>query len=200
MGQSRRCGTVSKQLLRRELLDIRAVLSRSTRREESAKVRQRLHSLPILRQARVVVGYHPLPTEVDLLPLLRALRREGKTIGLPRVVGRDLEVRAWRPADRLRTGPFRIKEPPPQSPLVEPVRIGAVLVPGLGFDRHGYRLGFGKGYFDRFLAGLPKATRVGIAFRECVRPRLPRTRRDVPMDWVVTPDEAFPILDRGSID
>ena len=105
---------------------------------------------------------------------------------VPRIVkGRRLLVHPYDPA-RLVRHRFGMLEPAPDSPLVDPEILDIVLVPGVAFDQHGGRLGFGGGYYDRFLSITP-ALCVGVTFDTCLAKDLPCSEHDQRMDWVVTP-------------
>lgn len=106
----------------------------------------------------------------------------------PRITkGRQLALHPYDP-DRLVRHRFGMLEPAANLPVVDPATVDVVLVPGVAFDRRGGRLGFGGGYYDRFLPTTP-ALRVGIAFDQCLAEELPCGRHDQRMDWVATPTE-----------
>jgi 5-formyltetrahydrofolate cyclo-ligase len=79
-------------------------------------------------------------------------------------------------------------EPAPDSPIVAPEKIQLALVPGLAFDRHGWRLGYGGGYFDRFLKDF-QGISAGVVFQALLLDEVPHTPLDVPMRWIVTERE-----------
>lgn len=178
-----------KSLLRKQLLEARQALSPGARQAQSQAIMRRLGTLAPFRSAHVVLAYSALPAEVDVAPLLLASLAQGKVVGLPRVDGPRLDPRRWIPTESLVRGRFGVWEPAPSATPLAPESLDLVLVPGVGFDHEGHRLGFGQGFYDRFLATLPTAFRVGLAFREQVVPQLPVTSKDIGMDWVVTPDE-----------
>ncbi len=135
-----------------------------------------------------VTGYWPTRGEIDPRPLLHALARRGHTIGLPVVAGpaQPLMFRAWRPGDALIEGHYAIMTPPESAAEVRP---DALLVPLLAFDRRGFRLGYGGGFYDRTLAKLRAAGHVyavGLAFAAQQVEAVPRTARDQPLDALAT--------------
>jgi 5-formyltetrahydrofolate cyclo-ligase len=141
----------------------------------------------------VISGYWPLEGEFDPRPLMERLLERGHPIGLPVVIGRDqpLQFRDWRPGIALVPGPFRVATPPPDAPLLEP-RI--LLVPMLAFDREGYRLGYGGGFYDRTLEQLRAragALAVGTAFDGQEVAHVPHADFDQPLDWIVTERRAL---------
>ncbi len=113
----------------------------------------------------------------DLLPHIRW--------AVPRIQGRDLVIHPYEPA-RLARHRFGILEPAADLPVIEPAEIAIALVPGIAFDRSGVRLGWGGGYYDRFLTTMP-ALRVGITYEECLTDELPCTENDQRMNWIATP-------------
>jgi len=131
----------------------------------------------------VVSGFWPIGEEIDIRPLLHALHARGHTIVLPVTPrrGNPLTFRTWQPGDVLepeRFGTFR------------PVGQGAVpdflLVPLLAFDRRGYRLGYGAGFYDRTLAGLPRRFALGVAYAVQEVENVPAGPHDVRLDAVAT--------------
>lgn len=168
------------------------------------RIRERflVELLPLLGLApqAVVAGYIPVRNEIDVLPLVRALMGRGHTAAMPCVVGpgAPLLFRRWELGGSLVPRPFGLLEPDEQAPAVEP---DLVLAPLLAFDRHGYRLGNGRGYYDRTLAGL-RARRpivaVGLAFAAQEVLSLPIGEHDQRLDWVVTESAVIRPLDPTS--
>ncbi len=135
--------------------------------------------LPWLRERgfQDILLYHPLPLELDLTPLLE---RYPARYYLPKVAGEGLSVHPFGP---LVPGPFGLMEP--ATSAVEPEVLDLVLVPGLAFDLEGFRLGRGRGFYDRFLASVAAKT-VGVAPEALLLPRLPRDPWDVPVAYLAT--------------
>jgi len=133
----------------------------------------------------IVAFCWPFRNEYDARHLLRRLRGRGAVCALPVVVAprTPLEFRAWKPGDRLAAGVYDIPYPA-AGPACVP---DTVLLPMNGFDRQGFRLGYGGGYFDRTLAALAKRPAViGIAFEFAAIPTIHPQPYDIPMDFVVT--------------
>ena len=136
----------------------------------------------------VVSGYWPLADEMDPRPILRRLAAAGHVIGLPVVTGRGapLVFRCWHPDADLVAGTFGVMTPGPEAPEVVP---RVVLAPLLAFDRAGYRLGYGGGFYDRTLEALRAkgevlAVGLGYACQEVAA--VPREPTDQRLDWLVT--------------
>ncbi|MDI3328850.1 MAG: 5-formyltetrahydrofolate cyclo-ligase [Alicyclobacillaceae bacterium] len=135
--------------------------------------------------AGTLLAYVPIRSEVDIRPAVDRARRRGMTVAFPKVrPDGDLEAIPALRWEDLRAGAFGIPEP--EGNPVEPARIDAVLVPGIAFDRLGRRLGYGKGYYDRFLRRVPGAAKAGVAFAGQWVDRLPADPHDVPVDYVIT--------------
>lgn len=152
-------------------------------------VRERLVDGIALPRAAVVAGYFPLDDELDPRPAMWALAAAGHGLALPRMQGADrpLAFHAYAPDDALVRGVFGVMEPSPERPRVEPV---VLLVPLLGFDRQGRRLGWGKGYYDRTLRDLrsrnPQVLAIGLAFAAQEVDEIPADDTDEVLDLVVT--------------
>jgi 5-formyltetrahydrofolate cyclo-ligase len=143
-----------------------------------------------------VSGYWPIGSEIDVRPLLERLARAGHPLGLPVVEGRGrpLLFRAWRPGEPLEPAGFGLAQPPADRPVVTP---RVLLVPLLAFDRAGWRLGYGGGFYDRTLERLravePATLAVGLAWAAQEVERVPLEPTDQRLDWIVTEAEAIRI-------
>lgn len=131
------------------------------------------------------MAYLAFRSEIDLGSLFDAL--PGIRWVVPRVTGKRMVAHVYDP-NRLVRHRFGMLEPAPELLSVEPEEIDVILVPGVAFDRRGGRLGFGGGYYDRFLPATA-ALRVGITHSVCLADELPCDVHDAKMDWVVTPAE-----------
>ncbi|MGN1445190.1 MAG: 5-formyltetrahydrofolate cyclo-ligase [Eubacteriales bacterium] len=155
-----------------------------------------LYRLPVFRQTPLICAYIPLPGEIDLFPVWRRADGLGKAVAFPCTEEGDptmifRRVPAFDPA-QLVPGPFHTRQPGEACPaLSETDFTGAlILVPGLTFDDYGYRLGYGGGYYDRFLRDLARrgilTTTVGLIFEDCRAKELPREAHDIPVDYVIS--------------
>jgi 5-formyltetrahydrofolate cyclo-ligase len=141
----------------------------------------------------IISGFMPLKSEINPLPLLQKLAEAGARLALPAIAGRGMPLimRAWEFGAPLDRGQWGIREPKPDAPEVEP---DILLVPLLAFDRAGYRLGYGAGYYDMTihrLRALKPVTAVGIAFAAQEVPKIPTTPRDERLDLVLTEREVI---------
>lgn len=145
-----------------------------------------LHTLLYPQLPAVVAGVWPLPHEVNLCPLCHILVDAGATMVLPETPprGQPLIFRRWTPDTPMMQGRFGTEFP--AGPVLQPA---IILVPLLGFDRTGNRLGYGGGYYDRTLAGLPDALSIGYAPSCQELDSLPTGPYDRPLSCIVTEKE-----------
>jgi len=128
-------------------------------------------------------------SEIDTVPMIEAALAQGKRVAAPRAhpESRELtpcEIRNI--AEDLAPGAHNIREPKAHCQPVSLDQIDLVIVPAAAWGDDGYRVGYGGGYYDRFLSRLPRATRVGLGFEMQVVPRVPREPQDLPVDILVT--------------
>lgn len=160
-----------------------------TRRDQAAAAQSSAGILLVAHAprfvAKCVAAYHPIRSEIDPLPLARAIAAHGAMMALPAVTEAGIEFRAWRDGDVLtKNGKLGIAEP--EGPEVVP---DLILVPLLAFTREGDRLGYGAGHYDRYLAAHPDVRTVGLAFAEQRVATLPLEPHDVRLDAILTPQE-----------
>ena len=184
----------TKSRLRRQLLSRRATLTQTERQQKSAVIASHIVGMPVFLSSHTIMVYLALPQEVQTVSIIQAARRQGKRIVVPVVEDdRLMAVELSQPTARLRRGAFGILEPEPPAAVVRPEEIQYVAVPGVAFDRRGVRLGFGKGFYDRFLVQLPATTyRCGLAFCIQMVPCVPWLPHDIRMHGVVTEQGLIP--------
>ncbi|WP_018411918.1 5-formyltetrahydrofolate cyclo-ligase [Methyloversatilis thermotolerans] len=181
---------------RLRLLAEREAVDSALRRVRNAEITGYLQAgFPLLRQ--MTTGFcWPFRGEFDARHLLRELRMHGARSALPEVVARDapLVFREWWPGVATRAGVFGLPVPEDGS-VVQP---HALLIPMVGFDARGYRLGYGGGYFDRTLAACAAPPlKIGVAFELNRIPSIHPQPHDIPMDYIVTEAGIFEVADDG---
>lgn len=172
-----------KRALRRQLRQTRAALPASTRRRAAQAAARHLARACRRWHAQHIALYLGVPEELDTGPLVVALR--GARLYMPRV-GRDGALRFTRLAPPLLRNRYGIREPAARS---RPPRLDVIVLPLVGFDAQGRRLGMGGGYYDRLLArarAFRRPLRVGLAFAAQEVAALPAGAHDVRLDAVVT--------------
>lgn len=181
--------TTEKKGLRLHMRQRRAALISARGAEFAERVAG--HSLGFLDPADhcVVSAFASMPDELDTRPIVMRLVTDGYRLALPVMQGKGkpLLFRAWAPGDAMNTGTWGIREPRDDKPLLAP---DVFLVPLLAFDRHGWRLGYGGGFYDRTLREARSArpiVAVGLALDEQEVDDVPHLDYDERLDWVLTP-------------
>ncbi len=189
--------SMDKKVLRRKALSCRRSLSKEKIEKKSEKIKERLFNLSVFKQAKVVLFYLSLPEEVQTYSMIKAAFRINKRVALPVVknVNRReiIPFEIKNPEPELILGPFKIPQPKPSEcyPL-SLEEIDLVVVPGVAFDERGNRLGFGAGFYDRFLKKLTHQTKfVGLAFECQLTDKIPSEKHDISMDYVVTEERVI---------
>ena len=186
--------TSEKDQLRREMRERRLALPLETARDAAERAAQAILALPALLAAQVVALYSAFRGELSTWPLAQALRAHGVKLCYPRVRGRQRLLDFLEVAHESQLVPSRlgIPEPPDGSPIMAPSAIDVIVVPGLAFDPHGGRLGWGGAYYDTTLAAAQRALRVGYAFELQIVPHVPQNGGDQRVDVLVTENGARP--------
>jgi 5-formyltetrahydrofolate cyclo-ligase len=176
-----------KQILRQEARALLSSFSPEKIRDDSVRACQLLRDQSIWRNAKSVLLYAPLQRELDIWDLFREATRSRKIVALPRFdAATGTYVAAEAAENALISGAFGALEPPSGAPIIKPLDF--ILVPGLGFDSQGRRLGRGRGFYDRILSEAPVGSvKCGIAFDEQILSEIPAEAHDVSVDFIVTP-------------
>ena len=178
-----------KRDLRDKYKDLRRAMSPEQKREADRRIRERVLSTYQYKGASMLLTYVSTAIEVDTREIIRQAWADGKTVCVPRCREgeRLMDFYEITSFDQLEKGAFGVLEPvPDKCRKVTQFDDSFCIVPGLGFDHFGFRLGYGKGYYDRFLSRYD-GFKVGICYNECISHRLPRGRYDVPIDLLATP-------------
>ena len=174
----------AKGALRRHLKAVRASLDGPGKRERDQRIGEQVLAWWRRTRPPLLAVYWPLSGEPDLHATYAQLAQEGAALALPVVVQRHaaLAFAAWTPGEPMALDPMSIAVPAELRTLARPP---ALLVPCLGFNEHGYRLGYGGGFYDRTLAAPPRPFTIGIAYA-CQQALFEGDSHDVPLDIVVT--------------
>ena len=174
----------SKKELRRYLLKLRREMSAEVWQEKSERICRHLQTSELFAECLTILAFFSFRQE----PHLSLLFGESRRWGFPRCVGKSLSWHVWKPGEVLETGSFGIFEPPAQAPLLTAAEVDLILVPAVGCDVRGYRLGYGGGFYDRLFA-LPeweRVPRVGVVFEEAFLPVVPVDEWDCRLTAVCT--------------
>ena len=184
-----------KKEYRARLSERASALEPAARAAESAAISDTVLRSFAFRQARTVFCFVSLPSEPDTRPILEETLRSGKTLLVPKCVGKTMVPVPVTDLSALKPGAYGIPEPVslPSAPCPEP---DLVLVPCVAASKTGARLGHGAGYYDAYLAACP-APKVCLCFDALLLPDLPAEPHDVPMDAVVTASGVFACANGG---
>lgn len=176
----------AKRALRERMRRVRAALPPAERAALAERIEATLLALPEVGEARTILLFYSFGSEVPTGGLAARLLAEGRRLLLPYLAEGGMEAAEVRAGDPMSPTHYGPKEPERRVP-VDPAEVDAVITPGLAFDRRGYRLGYGGGYYDRYLARLPSRTlRIGLAFSVQLVEEVPHDPADQPVDLVVT--------------
>ena len=178
---------LTKKELRALLKRRRAELPTDQKAAWDRTIAEHISASPLFENASMLLLYAPMENEVNLLPLARLARTRGIPIAFPRSHTEDctLTFHILTPDARLSAGAYGIAEPPLDAPVCVPDERALCILPGLSFDRAGNRLGYGKGYYDRFLESFPGVT-LGVVYSPLVLRAVPTDAHDKPVAHLCT--------------
>lgn len=176
-----------KKALRLQVREELSRLSPDELRKSDNAMFVRFLALPQVQQAKTIFAFWGIPgKEPDTARLVRDLVARGKRVCLPRMLpGHRMETPEYVPDRPLVYVTFGISEPDKECPLVPKEEIDLALVPAVCYDKQGYRLGFGGGYYDRWLAGFP-GCKVGLCRQITLQDRVPTEPHDSRVDVLIT--------------
>ena len=179
-----------KSSLRRLWLGKRDNISADFVEIAGKKIQKNLKKIDGYRTANTIACYYSIGSEVKTHNILQEILSDGKTLALPRVEGENLVFCNVKKFGDLEKGEFGIMEPKQNcQPITE---FDAILVPAIAMTREGQRLGYGRGFYDRFLAD-KESTTIALAYSKTILKNIPSSKNDVRIQWVVTEDEVIRI-------
>lgn len=185
-----------KKQMRSSCKEMRRSMNKTLKSNYDKKIQNKLLNLFIVREADVVLTYVSTPIEVQTLDFIENLLMQGKKVAVPKCLNDkgDMEFFIINSLNDLENGFFGVLEPNPQKTLNVTVTEKSVcIVPAFLFDEKGYRLGYGKGYYDRFLSKFQGKT-VGICYEENIRDSLMHGKYDRPVGLIVTEKRIVDLL------
>ena len=178
-----------KNDIRTKYKALREAIPPEKKAQMDAKICTTFLGLATYRYASVLLMYAPKSDEVDIMPIAEKALADGKKVAFPRCIPdtHDMEYHFITSLDQLKKGTYGLLEPTPDLPVYdrESVEPTACIVPALVYDKRGFRLGYGKGYYDRYL-GSYTGSKVGMIYSEFIIDTVPRGRFDLSVDFIVT--------------
>lgn len=185
---------VLKKELRTRMKRLRSSIPEKTRKEKAFAAMKHLLETNLFRDAKTIALFSSIGSEIDTAPVHRALYKEGKLLVYPRVVGHEIVFAPGMEECDFVVGTMGIREP-----VTEPTNeIDCIIIPGLAFSKSGYRLGYGGGYYDRYLEKYPDPLRIGYGFSEQWDIDVPVMEWDLPLDAFVS-DRGLQIVECSRI-
>ena len=176
-----------KKKLRAQFKQYRLDLPENIKAEYDKKICDALIRMVSFKYSETILMYAPRPGEIDIMPIAGAALEQGKRVAFPRCVEnpRNLDFKYITSLDDLTPGSYSIDEPSEELESVTDYSKSICIIPGVVFDNEGYRVGYGKGYYDRFLSAYD-GTKFGLVYSECILDCVPRGKYDRHVDILVS--------------
>ena len=174
-----------KKSLRNLLLEKRDSTSYDLMKIASEKMQKRLKKINVFRNAQKIGVYYPIGSEMLTQDIIQELLSNGKDVFLPKVIGKNIEFRKIIDFSSLEKGSFDIMEPKDDCHIDNSLDV--VLVPTVGISPTGVRLGYGHGFYDRFLSE-HKTTTISLTLEKQIVKNIPKSEHDIIINWIVTED------------
>jgi len=177
--------------IRKQHLERRAKISSEVRAVRDRKICNNILSSAVYRYADIILLYYPVKGEVDVLPVMEAAMAMGKKVAFPRCREQDrsMTFHYVSSTEDFERGAYGLWEPFASLPSFDPLKDGEknvlCIVPAVVYDRKGYRIGYGGGYYDRFF-GVFKPASIGVVYEEFIVKSVPHGRYDISVDVVAT--------------
>lgn len=190
---------MTKSELRAEYKQKRKALTAEEVQTKSRQIAKHVLEMKEYVQADLVMAYLPIMNEVDTTPIIADALERGKTVVIPKVDGDSMEFFVYRPSSELEQSSFHVSEPVIEEIPVFSEEIMArgvrrlMLVPGLVFGGNGLRIGYGKGFYDRYLSKDPVLT-VGLCYDLQLLEKIEGDSFDIPLNYIVTENQVTEVL------
>ena len=179
-----------KTALRKHLLEKRDAISAELRNILSENIHQNLKHISSYTDSQKIACYFPIGSEVDTYSIMHNILNQNKCLLLPKIVNHNLVFYNIPNFEKLEKGNFGIMEPKDSCETAD--RIDCILIPTVGVSKLGIRIGYGKGYYDRFLSSTD-AVKISLTYSKQIVKIIPSDSHDIKMNWVVTEDECIKI-------
>lgn len=175
---------MNKQELRRTIRERKRAMTEEEIVERSNALAEKFYNTPAYQAASTIYGYLPYNQEVRTVPMLQRALDEGKRVAVPKVYGEEMRFIYLEDLTQVSKGYAGIPEPIADAPVAEDKQ-ALVLMPGLAFDPQGHRIGYGGGFYDRFLAQEPHHPTLALCYEFQMQAHLDTEEFDIPVDTVL---------------
>lgn len=175
---------MDKTELRREIRTRKRAMTEAEIEERSAKLARLFFASEAYQKAKTIYGYLPYNQEVRTVPMLAQALKDGKKVAVPKVYGDEMKFLYLDDLNAVAKGYAGIPEPIADEPVAQD-ETALVLMPGLAFDPQGHRIGYGGGFYDKFLAAEPHHPTLALCYEFQMLPKLDVEDHDIPVDTVL---------------
>ncbi len=179
---------VEKARLRKQFLDTRDALSLDFIKITSKEIQDNLRKVDFFRTAKTIGAYYSIGSEVRTQDIMQEILNAGKELALPKVIKNDLVFKKISSFPELEQGTYSIMEPKDKCEIVK--NLDVVIVPAIALTKDGFRLGYGFGYYDRYLHG-KKSKTIALSYAKQVIKSFPHDNNDVKINVIVTEDKVI---------
>ena len=175
---------MDKKALRKQIREQKRAMTEAQIARKSEALGVRVAASRQYQEAKTIYFYLPYNQEVRTVPMLEKALADGKQVAVPKVYGEEMKFILLTDLNRVEKGYASILEPIDDGPVADdPTAL--VLMPGLAFDSQGHRMGYGGGFYDKFLAAQPGHPTVALCYEFQMLPQLPCESHDIPVDLVL---------------
>lgn len=175
---------MDKAALRKQIREKKRAMTQAQINQASAALASQLFETQLYQKAKTIYGYLPYNQEVRTIPILERALADGKNVAVPKVYGKEMKFLYLQDLTLVEKGYSGIPEPIADTPVAED-ETALVLMPGLAFDPQGHRVGYGGGFYDKFLAAEPNHPTVALCYHFQMFEYLDTEEFDVPVDLVL---------------
>ena len=175
---------MDKKELRRQIREQKRAMTEAEIIEKSEKLGALFAASSLYQNAKTIYGYLPYNQEVRTIPMLEQALRDGKVVAVPKVIGDEMVFIRMDDLTQVEKGYAGIPEPIANGPAADDPH-ALVLMPGLAFDPQGHRIGYGGGFYDRFLASEPEHPTLALCYDFRMLPHVETEEFDIPVDCVL---------------
>ncbi len=175
---------MNKQELRRMIREKKRAMTAEEIEQRSGKLAQLFLQSEAYQNAKTIYGYLPYNQEVRTVPMLEQAMKDGKRVAVPKCYGDEMKFIFMEDLSKVEKGYAGIPEPIADEPIADDTT-ALVLMPGLAFDPQGHRIGYGGGFYDKFLAQEPEHPTLALCYAFQMLPELETEEFDIPVDYVL---------------